>query len=75
MLAVLAACALGVLTQGCAHGYAVAQQLQAAGIGPVKGGALYPVLNKPEQDRALTSTWQDGRGGTAGAGPGARCSR
>ncbi|WP_432510021.1 PadR family transcriptional regulator [Kineococcus sp. SYSU DK001] len=60
---VLAACALGVLERGSAHGYAVAQQLQAAGIGPVKGGALYPVLNRLEQEGALTSAWQEGQGG------------
>ncbi|WP_432544647.1 PadR family transcriptional regulator [Kineococcus sp. SYSU DK002] len=60
---VLASCALGVLERGSAHGYAVAQQLQTAGIGPVKGGALYPVLNRLEQEGALTSTWQEGQGG------------
>ncbi|WNB87426.1 PadR family transcriptional regulator [Cellulomonas sp. ATA003] len=52
-----------MLSQGGAHGYAVAQRLQAAGIGPVKGGALYPVLNRLEQEGALTSTWQEGQGG------------
>ncbi|WP_432504262.1 PadR family transcriptional regulator [Kineococcus arenarius] len=60
---VLTTCALAVLARGSAHGYAVAQQLQAAGIGPVKGGALYPVLNRLEQDGALTSAWQEGSGG------------
>ena len=60
---VLASCALGVLARGSAHGYAVAQQLQTAGIGPVKGGALYPVLNRLEQEGALTSVWQEGQGG------------
>lgn len=60
---VLATCALAVLSEGGAHGYAVAQRLQRAGIGPVKGGALYPVLNRLELEGALTSTWQEGRGG------------
>ncbi|MCI2238468.1 PadR family transcriptional regulator [Paenibacillus sp. TRM 82003] len=60
---VLTTCALAVLARGSAHGYAVAQQLQSAGIGPVKGGALYPVLNRLEQDGVLTSAWQEGAGG------------
>ncbi|MBB2903034.1 PadR family transcriptional regulator PadR [Kineococcus radiotolerans] len=62
---VLATCALAVLADGETHGYAIAQRLQAAGIGTVRGGALYPVLNKLEQDGLLTSTWQEG---TAGPG-------
>ena len=60
---VLATCALAVLADGEAHGYAIAQRLQAAGIGPVRGGALYPVLNRLEQDGLLVSTWQEGAGG------------
>ena len=60
---VLPACALAVLDGGPAHGYAVAQRLQGAGIGPVRGGALYPVLNRLEEDGALASRWQEGDGG------------
>ena len=60
---VLATCALAVLADGEAHGYAIAQRLQAAGIGPVRGGALYPVLNRLEQEGLLVSTWQEGAGG------------
>lgn len=60
---VLPTAALAVLALGSAHGYAVAQRLQAAGIGPVRGGALYPVLNRLEEDGAVTSAWQDGDGG------------
>ena len=60
---VLATCALAVLADGETHGYAIAQRLQAAGVGPVRGGALYPVLNKLEQDGLLASTWQEGAGG------------
>lgn len=60
---VLSTAALAVLADGSTHGYAVAQRLQAAGIGPVKGGALYPVLNRLEEDGAVTSAWQEGAGG------------
>lgn len=59
----LATCALAVLSEGSAHGYAVAQHLQAAGIGPVKGGALYPVLNRLESEGAVTADWREGEGG------------
>lgn len=59
----LATCALAVLAQGNAHGYAVSQHLQKAGIGAVKGGALYPVLNRLEADGAVTSQWREGDGG------------
>lgn len=59
----LTTCALAVLAQGSAHGYAVAQRLQGAGIGPVKGGALYPVLNRLEDEGAVTSVWREGEGG------------
>lgn len=59
----LATCALATLAQGSAHGYAVAQHLQQAGIGPVKGGTLYPVLNRLETEGAVTSVWREGQGG------------
>lgn len=59
----LPTCALAVLADEPAHGYAVAQRLQAAGLGPVKGGTLYPVLNRLEEDGALTSHWREGDGG------------
>lgn len=60
---VLPTCALAVLDDGPAHGYALAQRIQAAGVGPVKGGALYPVLNRFEEEGLVTSTWQEGEGG------------
>ena len=59
----LATCVLAVLAQGSAHGYAVAQRLQKLGIGQVKGGALYPVLNRLEGEEAVTSAWREGDGG------------
>lgn len=59
----LGTCALAALSRGSAHGYAVVQQLQAAGLGPIKGGALYPVLNRLERDGAVTAQWREGEGG------------
>jgi PadR family transcriptional regulator, regulatory protein PadR len=54
---------LAVLTDGDRHGYAVAQQLGEKGLGEVRGGVLYPVLNRLEAEAAVRSTWQAGEGG------------
>ncbi|MFD1845653.1 PadR family transcriptional regulator [Arthrobacter flavus] len=55
--------ALAVLERGRAHGYAVAQDLQSLGFTHIKGGTLYPVLNKLEQQSLVVSDWQEGIGG------------
>jgi PadR family transcriptional regulator PadR len=52
-----------VLTEGPLHGYAIAQRLTDLGLGPVRGGVLYPVLNRLEADGAVSSQWQAGEGG------------
>jgi len=59
----LPTCVLAVLAHGAAHGYALAQRLKNVGIGPIKGGALYPVLNRLEADGEVTSVWREGEGG------------
>lgn len=59
----LSTCVLAALDEGAGHGYALAQRLQASGLGPVKGGALYPVLNRLEEEGAVSSTWREGEGG------------
>ena len=63
MRGVLPLCVLAVVARGETYGYAVAQDLQAAGLGAVKGGTLYPVLTRLEQDGLLTSSWREGDGG------------
>lgn len=45
------------------YGYAVGQQLKAAGLRIVKRGTLYPILNRLEADGLLISTWREGIGG------------
>jgi PadR family transcriptional regulator PadR len=62
---VLELCTLAVLLEGPAHGYAIAQQLESAGLGQIKGGTLYPLLTRLETAGLLTSAWEAG-----GAGPG-----
>ena len=63
MRGVLSLCVLSVVAEGETYGYAVAQRLQSAGLGTVKGGTLYPVLARLEQDGLLTSSWRQGDGG------------
>lgn len=63
MRGVLALCVLAVVAEEETYGYAVAQRLQDAGLGAVKGGTLYPVLTRLEQEGLLTSSWREGDGG------------
>jgi PadR family transcriptional regulator PadR len=63
MRGVLSLCVLAVVAQEETYGYAVAQRLQAAGLGIVKGGTLYPVLTRLEQEGLLASSWREGEGG------------
>lgn len=61
--AVLPLVVLSTVADGETYGYAVAQQLKTAGLGTVKGGTLYPILNRLEGDGLLTSSWREGLGG------------
>ncbi|MEV0898314.1 PadR family transcriptional regulator [Actinoplanes sp. NPDC049802] len=54
---------LAALTEGDQHGYALAQRLAGQGLGTVRGGVLYPVLNRMETDAVVVSTWHAGQGG------------
>ncbi|MBG0567966.1 PadR family transcriptional regulator [Actinoplanes aureus] len=57
-LAVLAA-----LTDGDRHGYALGQRITEQGLGTIRGGVLYPVLNRMEADAVVEATWHAGQGG------------
>jgi PadR family transcriptional regulator len=52
-----------VCAHGPTHGYDVAKRLQAAGLGEVKGGTLYPVLGRLADQGLLASHWEPGDGG------------
>lgn len=54
---------LAALTKGARHGYALAQHLGEQGLGVIRGGVLYPVLNRLEAEAAVCSSWQAGEGG------------
>lgn len=45
---VLEVCVLRVLEDGTTYGYAIASRLADGGLGVVKGGTLYPLLNRLE---------------------------
>jgi PadR family transcriptional regulator, regulatory protein PadR len=52
-----------VCRRGPTHGYDVARRLQVAGLGEIKGGSLYPVLSRLEDQRLVTSHWTPGTSG------------
>lgn len=61
--ALLPTATLRVLAGGPAHGYAIAQALDELGFGRPKGGSLYPVLAKLEDQGFITGQWAEGDGG------------
>jgi PadR family transcriptional regulator, regulatory protein PadR len=60
---VLELCVLALVCEQETYGYAVAQQLEEAGFGRIKGGTLYPILLRLEQDDLIKSTWREGDAG------------
>jgi PadR family transcriptional regulator PadR len=59
----LGLCVLAVLADGPTYGYAIILRLAEAGLGAVKGGTLYPLLARLEQDGLVASSWQAGDAG------------
>lgn len=60
---VLEPCLLALLRSGPAHGYELAGRLEAAGLGSVPGGSLYPALTRLAERDAVEAEWQPGEGG------------
>jgi PadR family transcriptional regulator len=60
---VLPLCVLAIVMDEESHGYAIAQRLEREGIPNVKGGTLYPLLNRLEQDGLVTTHWTQGPSG------------
>lgn len=56
-------CVLGILAGGALYGYAISQRLEEAGLGPIKGGTLYPLLARLESAALVAPTWQVGGSG------------
>jgi PadR family transcriptional regulator PadR len=60
---VLEVCVLRILADGQTYGYAIASRLADGGLGVVKGGTLYPLLNRLESAGLVTVQWRAGDGG------------
>lgn len=56
-------CVLHVIAGGPTYGYAIASALSDAGLGPIKGGTLYPLLARLEEAGLVTVEWRAGDGG------------
>lgn len=59
----LEVCVLRVIADGPTYGYAIAERLADAGLGTVKGGTLYPLLNRLENSGLVDIEWRAGDGG------------
>ncbi len=55
---VLDLCVLGALRDNEAYGYQLSRILEEAGMGVIKGGTLYPVLNRLETEGLFDVTWR-----------------
>ncbi|MEV1145246.1 PadR family transcriptional regulator [Micromonospora sp. NPDC049799] len=62
---VLDLCVLAALREGESYGYQLAQALDAAGVGPIQGGTLYPVLLRLQRTGLVTAQWREGTSGPA----------
>lgn len=62
---VLDPCVLALVARRESYGYELAQALDAAGLGPIQGGTLYPVLLRLQRSGLLTATWREGSSGPA----------
>ncbi|MGW5422834.1 PadR family transcriptional regulator [Streptomyces sp. NPDC003943] len=58
---------LSCLTDGESYGYEIAKSLAEAGLGEIKGGTLYPVLNRLEEAGLVEAEFR-----AADRGPGRR---
>lgn len=62
---VLDLCVLALLREGESYGYQLAQALDAAGVGPIQGGTLYPVLLRLQRTGLVAAQWREGAAGPA----------
>ena len=56
---------LALLDNQESYGYELAQSLELAGMGPIKGGTLYPVLLRLQRADLITAAWRAGDAGPA----------
>lgn len=63
MRAILGALTLRALEHGPSYGYAIITDLEASGMGTVKGGTLYPLLTRYESAGFVAVEWRPGEAG------------
>lgn len=61
--ATLGAFTLRALESGPSYGYAIITELEAHGLGVVKGGTLYPLLSRYEAAGLVQAEWRPGDAG------------
>ncbi|WP_144673813.1 PadR family transcriptional regulator [Arthrobacter sp. U41] len=54
---------LAVLSHGESHGYAIAEILRQHGFTRIKGGTLYPLLKRLEDQGLVVHSWQHDQSG------------
>ena len=62
---VLDLCVLATLARRESYGYELASSLNAAGLGPIQGGTLYPILLRLQKTGLVTTRWLAGSSGPA----------
>jgi PadR family transcriptional regulator PadR len=62
---VLELCVLGLLAKRESYGYELSQSLEAAGLGQIQGGTLYPVLLRLQRTGLVSGSWREGAAGPA----------
>ncbi len=60
---VLEPCILALVSEGESYGYELTVRLEAAGLGKVAGGSLYPALARLEKQGLVTADWRAGESG------------
>ena len=60
---VLEPCILALVSDDESYGYELTVRLEAAGLGKVAGGSLYPALARLEKQGLVTVEWRAGEGG------------
>ncbi|WP_116113039.1 PadR family transcriptional regulator [Austwickia chelonae] len=63
MRGALEVCVLAALAPAPTYGYAIATDLEKAGLGQIKGGTLYPLLGRLEAAGLVDVEWQAGESG------------
>lgn len=56
---------LRVLAVAPRHGYGISQALVSAGLQPIKGAQLYPMLVRLEDEGAIVAQWEQSESGPA----------